>query len=106
MFTLRAQVSIARKRAAIDFFLKIEMDQAMLDAFTKFKGGLKAAKDFTKMDEFETAKLAEYEAVALYLNTIELICVGINQKVFDQRVCYGYWMDILKLTDAMPCDSI
>ena len=35
-------------------------------------------------------KSAEYQAVTLYLNTIELICVGINQKVFDQRVCYGY----------------
>ena len=54
------------------------------------------------MDEFETAKSAEYQAVIVYLNTIELICVGINQKVSDQRVCYGYWMDILKLADAMP----
>jgi hypothetical protein len=90
VFTLLAQVSIARKRAAIDFFLKTEMDAAMLKAFGEFKEGLKAAKGFTKMDEFATAKSAEYQAVTLYLNTIELICVGINQKVFDQRVCYGY----------------
>ena len=104
VWTLRAQVSIARKRAAIDFFLKTEMDKEMLKAFSEYKNGLKSAMTFGKIDDFQSNKLTEYDAVQNYLNTIELICIGINQKVFDQRVCYGFWMDVLKgaSTEGMP----
>jgi hypothetical protein len=60
--SLRTQVEIARKRAAIDVFLKTEMDQGMLTAYRDFEVGLKASK----------------------------------HKAFDQRVCYGFWYNILK----------
>lgn len=82
-------------RGAIDFFLKTEMDKTMLDAFGDYKKGLKSANEFDTMDEFKSSNSADYDAVQIYLNTIELICIGINEKVFDQRVCYGFWMDVL-----------
>jgi Domain of unknown function (DUF4760) len=98
--SLRSQKDIARKRAAIDVFLKTEMDQAMLTAFHDYMDGLEAAKQYTDIDQFKTADPKSYRAVRTYLNVNELICIGINHKAFDQRVCYGFWSDVLNTARA------
>jgi hypothetical protein len=95
VFSLLAQIHIARRRAAIDVFLKTEMDQAMVTAFHDYIDGLEAAKQYTDIDLFKKADPKSYRAVRTYLNVNELICIGINHKAFDQRVCYGFWSDVL-----------
>jgi hypothetical protein len=93
--SLRTQKDIARKRAAIDVFLKTEMDQGMLTAYEDYVDGLEVAKQYNDVDQFKKAEPKSYRAVRTYLNVNELICIGINHKAFDQRVCYGFWSDVL-----------
>jgi hypothetical protein len=95
ILSLQAQVRIARRRAAIDVFLKTEMDQAMLTAYRDYVAGLKLSRNYSSIDNFEEDNPAAYSAVRTYLDVNELICIGINHKAFDQRVCYGFWYNIL-----------
>jgi hypothetical protein len=95
LVSLRTQVDIARKRAAIDVFLKTEMDQGMLAAYREYEAGLKLSKGYQDIDQFEKDHPDLYMAVRTYLDANELICIGINHKAFDQRVCYGFWYNIL-----------
>jgi Domain of unknown function (DUF4760) len=95
LVSLRTQVDIARKRAAIDVFLKTEMDQGMLAAYREYEVGLKLSKKYQDIDQFERDHPSMYMAVRAYLDANELICIGINQRAFDQRVCYGFWYNIL-----------
>jgi Domain of unknown function (DUF4760) len=97
IISLRTQVAVARKRAAIDIFLKTEMDHAMLAAYRNYENGLKALKQYPSIDTFAEKEPENYMAVRVYLDVNELICIGINQRVFDQRVCYGFWSNILKV---------
>jgi hypothetical protein len=89
-FSLRAQVHIARRRAAIDVFLKTGMDQGMWTAYQDYVDGLEVAKQYNDVDQFKKAEPKAYRAVRTYLDANELICIGINHKAFDQRVCYGF----------------
>jgi hypothetical protein len=60
---ISAQKSIARKRAAVDFFLKTDLDHDMLDAYTAFETARKkfnalaasggSVKDFLENSETE-----------------------------------------------------
>jgi Domain of unknown function (DUF4760) len=93
--SLRTQKDIARKRAAIDVFLKTEMDKEMVKAFRAYEDGLDKAKQFGDISQFQHAEKESYSAVRTYLDINELICIGINSEAFDQRVCYGFWHGIL-----------
>ena len=53
LLSLKAQLDIARKRAAIDVFLKTEMDQGMNAAYREYVEGLKLSKGYPDIDEFE-----------------------------------------------------
>jgi hypothetical protein len=90
--------SIARKRAAIDFFLKTDMDKGMVDAHAAFEEAVIALKqhleDGKAIEEFCKGGKT-YKDVRAYLNIHELVAVGIKNKVFDERVCYNYWSDAL-----------
>jgi hypothetical protein len=90
--------SIARKRAAIDLFLKTDMDKGMVDAHAAFEEAVIALKEHLKegktIEEFCKDGKA-YKDVRAYLNIHELLAVGIKNKVFDEDVCYNYWSDAL-----------
>jgi hypothetical protein len=91
--SIQNQREIARKRAAMDFFAKTEMDKHTLDQHKAFKN---AAKQFAKIkdDEEKLASFQEstdYWAIRDYLNLHELMAVGIKRGVFDDYVCYDFW---------------
>jgi Domain of unknown function (DUF4760) len=90
--------SIARKRAAIDFFLKTDMDKGMVDAHIAFEEAVIVLKQHLKdgktIEEFCKGGKT-YKDVRAYLNIHELVAVGIKNKVFDEDVCYNYWSDAL-----------
>jgi Domain of unknown function (DUF4760) len=71
------------------------MDQGMLTAYQDYVDGLEVAKQYNDVDQFKKAEAKAYGAVRTYLDVNELICIGINHKAFDQRVCYGFWYNIL-----------
>jgi hypothetical protein len=104
VYSIHVTRSVARKRAAIDFFLKTEMDAGMLashlafeEAVINLKQHLSERKSIEKF--CEGGKI--YKDIRTYLNVHELVAVGIKNKVFDGDVCYNYWSDALvRHTDA------
>jgi predicted transcriptional regulator len=93
------QTLVARRRAAIDFFLKTDLDQNMLDAHRDFERTVKTLKARLAAGEtvktFEDTNEDDYRKILRYLNIHELIAVGIKNRVFDGDVCYNYWSDEL-----------
>ncbi len=93
----------ARRRAAIDFFLKTDMDKGMAEIYKAFRDSLavweahvaakKPVEDFIKGSN---GKLSDdYRNINTYLSIHELVAVGIGNKVFDDAVCYNFWSDAL-----------
>jgi hypothetical protein len=93
------QTQVARRRAAIDFFLKTDLDEKMLDAHRDFEAAVKKLKAHLAAGEtvkaFEDTNTEEYRKILRYLNIHELIAVGIKNRVFDGDVCYNFWSDEL-----------
>jgi hypothetical protein len=89
-----AQRDTAKRRAAIDFFLRTEMDQAIIGAYEKFEelaprsGALIKQPNFSKTHQ-------DYKDLRRWLNICELIAVGINQDAFSERISLDYWGDVL-----------
>jgi hypothetical protein len=82
------QRAVAQRRAAIDFFLKTDMDEKMLEAHRKYNLAL---------DEMARGPLTRdlHQAVKSYLNIHELMAVGVHNHVFDERTCHEFWADEL-----------
>jgi Domain of unknown function (DUF4760) len=97
---IRAQRDIARRRAAVDFFLKTEMDKTVIELYNKFR------KNISSMTSKPTTPLghAEYEDIRAFLNICELIAVGVNERAFSDRVSWAYWGLVLpqSYADAEP----
>jgi hypothetical protein len=92
------QWRLARRRAAIDFFLKTEADKHLVDAYDEFWAGIRhmrtiAIQDFCTSEKEDVRK--HYFAVRKYLNVHELIAVGIKNGMFDDRTCYDFWSRVL-----------
>jgi hypothetical protein len=94
LWSLCTQKGIARRRAAIDFFLKTEMDEKMLDAHKRFRCAVKALNAEPDIETF--ANTDEYRDVCSYLNVHELMATGVHGKVFHGRICRSYWMGELE----------
>jgi hypothetical protein len=96
--SIQSQREIARKRAAIDFFTKTEMDKHTLDQHKKFKEAVEKLKEHLaskrSLDDF--LKMAAYWDIRDYLNLHELMGVGINRDVFDDYVCEDFWAGELR----------
>jgi hypothetical protein len=93
------QTRVARRRAAIDFFLKTDLDHNMLEAHRDYKAAVKELKLHMTAGQtvksFEASNEKAYQSILKYLNIHELIAVGIKNRVFDDDVCYGFWADAL-----------
>jgi hypothetical protein len=92
------QRHVARQRAAIDFFIKTEMDKHLVDAYDNFWKGIDEMGKMT-VSEFYGSKQGSirdnYFNVRKYLNVHELIAVGIKNKTLDDRICFDFWCDVL-----------
>ncbi len=93
LIAINTQRDIARRRAAIDFFLKTEMDQTMIDLYSNFKRIAPSIMSHPSLPEF--SKSDDYQKVRAFLNVCELIAVGINQDAFSERVSLAYWGEVL-----------
>src|SRR3984893_261478 len=90
---------VARRRAAIDFFLKTDLDHNMLEAHREFRVAVKELKlhlvDGKTVKSFEESNEKIYLSILKYLNVHELVAVGIKNRVFDVDVCFNFWGDVL-----------
>ena len=87
------QKSLTKKRAAIDFFLKTEMDDKMLEAYANSRTGFELLKDGTPVKSFIGTN--DYKVVRKYLNVHELMAAGITHGVLDEKTCFSFWADQL-----------
>jgi hypothetical protein len=91
--SINSQRAIARKRAAIDFFTKTEMDGELLIAHERFSKAVEILETHlggqTSIDAFVDTE--PYRHIRAYLNLHELMGVGINKGVLDEKVCYDFW---------------
>jgi hypothetical protein len=88
------QRHLARRRAAIDLFLKTEADQHLVKAYDEFWVGIQHMGTMP-IEKFCTPGNKPYFAVRQYLNVHELVAVGIKNGMFDDRICYDFWSRIL-----------
>ena len=105
--SIGTQKAIARKRAAIDFFTKTEMDSALIQSHEKYVEAIDKLKMIvTDKGEMQSsfANTPEYWAIRNYLNLHELMAVGILKGVFDEDVCYDFWSGELVIAhmNALP----
>jgi hypothetical protein len=91
--SIHAQRKIARRRAAIDFFLKAEMDDKMMTAFASIEASVIEFRKAPSVHEF--CETEDYKKIRTYLIILELMAVGIHNKTFDQRICYDFWADVV-----------
>ena len=98
---------VARKRAAIDFFLKTEADAHMIAAYDKFWAGIRQMRSmdvavFCRSEDEQTRK--HYFSIRQYLNIHELVAVGIKNGMFDRDTCYDFWSGVLlrSVEEARP----
>jgi hypothetical protein len=88
---IRAQRDIARRRAAIDFFLKTELDPTALELWKRFKTHIPS---ITSMPTIPAGWDA-YRDVRSFLNICELIAVGVQKRTFSKSVSKAYWGDVI-----------
>jgi hypothetical protein len=102
---IRVQWRMARKRAAIDFFLKTEMDAHLVETYDNFWAAIRVMKNTPSIEEFCTSLNKDvrrsYFHVRRYLNIHEVIAVGIKNGMFDDRTCFDFWSNVLvRMVDA------
>ena len=86
------QRNIARRRAAIDFFHRTQMDATGIELYNDFRRIAPGIAAVTSMESFVATP--EHSRVRAFLNVCELISVAINENVFSERVSYAYWGDV------------
>jgi hypothetical protein len=93
VWSLASQKRIARRRAAIDFFLKTETDAHMLEAHRLYRQAVEVLQSEPDVALFAGSGDYEehYTALRRYLNVHELLAVGVNHKVFDTKACKAFW---------------
>jgi Domain of unknown function (DUF4760) len=91
--SIHDQRNIARRRTAIDFFLKTQMDATGIELYNDFRRIAPGIAAITSMESFVATP--EHSRVRSFLNVCELISVGINERVFSEEVAYAYWGDVL-----------
>ena len=86
------QRNIARRRAAIDFFLKTELDKTVIDLYNKFK----KLAPITSSGRLVIDQ--DHEDVRAWLNICEPIAVGVNYDAFSESVSQAYRGDVIPKT--------
>jgi hypothetical protein len=91
--SIRSQREIARKRAAMDFFAKTEMDRDTLASHKKFTDAVAMLDTHLKAGNPCSGFVStpEYWHIRDYLNLHELMAVGVRNDVFDDQVCFNFW---------------
>lgn len=95
VIALLTQRNIARRRTAIDFFLKTETEEKLIDAYNDFKS---LVPDIPVIAARANLRYGDpdHRKIRKWLNLCELISVGVNLKAFSNKVSVDYWADVIK----------
>ena len=102
--SIGAQREIARKRAALDFFAKTEMDKDLLSAHTNYTQAVAKMQTFLHGAEdlahFIEAYSEQYWAIRSYLNLHELMSVASN--AMSSMITFAMIFGQANCCDATP----
>jgi hypothetical protein len=88
------QRDTAQRRAAIDFFLKTETDDGLIQAYGEYQELLPKLPQIIATPNLNYYN-ADYRKMRKWLNLCELIAVGIRLKAFSNKVSLDYWGYVL-----------
>ena len=88
------QRDVARRRAAIDFFFKTEMDDKIIEIYKKFEETIPGIAALVSNPTFGPNS-PEHHDLRKWLNICELIAVGVNKGAFSENISLDYWGDII-----------
>lgn len=95
-YSIHAQQQVARRRAALDFFLKTETDDKMIDRYNEYVKALPGIPVVASaMDEFRKSNTESYHQIRSYLNILELMALGVRTNALSDVVCREYWGDFV-----------
>jgi hypothetical protein len=90
------QKNLARRRAAIDLFFKIDVESAGKEVYLQYLKGVDELEKIPPQDSLDIFERTDHgQAINKFLDINELIAVGIYHRIFDHRICYDYWSYIL-----------
>ena len=111
--SLRTQARMAKKKATIDVFLRIEMDSNTIAAHKtytealerlpkdwRFQGGWERPTD-EDYSRFEQEESEACQNICSYLNVHKLIASGIHSGAFADQTCFEFWCIVLIWTLAL-----
>jgi hypothetical protein len=102
--SIRIQRDVARKRAALDLFLKTSTDSAVVSMVSAYVEAFKKIRDPKRPPGPMVIEPEDQSAIISYLNILELIAVGVHNGVLDERVCFEFWSDqvVARYSEARP----
>ena len=105
---IAVQRIIARKRAAVDIFLKTEMDKHLVEAWDALELAVVELRAASSVESFcsESRYKEHYLNMRRYLSIHELIAVGIKNRMFDEGICFDFWGDAIERHFKSTCDVI
>ena len=80
---------IAQRKAALDFFLKTEMDEKMLEMWRKHVAGVQVLQ----ANGLAGITPDQRSEIRAYLNIHELMAEGILNGSIDDKTCSEFWSD-------------
>jgi hypothetical protein len=94
--SILVQRSLARKKQAIDFFLKTEMDEKMVQAWSNYTKAIAKWREIqVPVKVWIQSYPTEYEHLRGYLNIHELLAAGVRKKILDEDICFEFWSNVL-----------
>jgi hypothetical protein len=94
IISICVQRRTAQTRAAIDFFLRTETDEKMLEAHRKYRDGVAVLHTSPNIAAF--AQTDDCRSVRSYLNVHELLAVGVNRHAIHYSVARDFWINELE----------
>jgi hypothetical protein len=93
---------LARRRASIDFFIKFETDEKMIDLYNTFLVEAKLIAQGAPMSTIISSP--NHQKVRSFLHVCELAAVGVRQRALSENISFAYWGDVLRdsFRDARP----
>jgi hypothetical protein len=83
------QGRLARRRATVDFFIKFETDDKLVDSYYVFRQETKILRQGAPLSTI--IESSSFRSVRLFLDLCELLCAGIRQEAFSENIAFQYW---------------
>ena len=92
--SIRYQGTLARRRATVDFFVKFETDDRLVEFYYTFRREMKNLVQGAPLNTI--LESSSFRSVRTFLDLCELLCAGIRHRAFSESIAFHYWGDVLR----------